>query len=165
MSTSSVLKALYASGGDEVCLPTLSFRCDAWPESYHICQGYHDLVATLESGDVVNFMSCEFGAQLAKRSADGNQALMFVIPADDVVMDLVDSAMAARAFIYIDYREFLLSDLSAPARPVESMTVINYSEDKPNLSFTASFHNLTNIAWPRLRYTTTFAPGLKYFGS
>lgn len=164
--TSTVLKKLYASGGDEIRLATLSFRCYSWAEDVHICQGYDDVEATLETAQTVTFTAGEFAAQLAKRAASGQQSLQFAIDANQSdAMAKVDQALADGAKVYIDYREFLLSDLSAPARPVETLNVINYSYEDPQLIFTASFNDLTNKAWPRRRYTADFAPGLKHYGS
>lgn len=164
--TSSVLKTLYASGGDEIRVACLSFRCDAWNDDVHLCQGFENLYASLETGQGVLFSASDFAAQLAKKAADGQQSLLFAInPQASDALPRVDLAMESAAIVYVDYREFLASDLSAPARPVDTMTVVSYSYQGDQLSFTASFHDLVNTKWPRLRYTTKLTPGLKYYGS
>ena len=161
----TILENLYASGGTEIRVPCLSFRCEDW-EAIHICQGWDDLTATLETAEEVAFTASDFSAQLAKKSKDGNQALQFAIDASQSdALEKLDAALESGNKVYIDYREFLLSDLSAPARNVETMTVTGYSYEYPNLLFTASFHDLVNKAWPRIRYNTTIAKGLKYYGT
>lgn len=164
--TSQALKNLYASGGSEIRIPCLSFRCEAW-EAYpiHLCQGFTDVVATLENGYPVEFIAADFAAQLASRNTGGVQGLQFAIdPGESNALERIDQAVEAGAKIYVDYREFIASDLSAPARPVETFTVISYSYDEPVLTFTASFHDLVNKAYPRNRYTVDKFPGLKYVG-
>ena len=161
--TSSALRNLYASGGDAVRIPCLSFRCTAWANSIYLCQGWQDILATLETGETVIFSAADFATQLAKKDTEGTQALQFAIdPGESDVLSRLDAAVESAAKVYVDYREYLQSDLSAPARPVEIFTVISYSYEEPALTFTASFHDLVNKAWPRLRYTVDKFPGLKY---
>ena len=161
----TVLANLYASGGTEIRVPCLSFRCEDW-ETIHICHGQDDLTATLETDETVTFSASDFAAQLPKRSADGSQALQFAIDASNSdALDKLDLALESGNKVYIDYREFLLSDLTAPALNVQTMTVTGYNYEYPNLLFTASFHDLVNKAWPNKRYNTTVAKGLKYYGS
>lgn len=164
--SNSTLRTLYASGGDEIRIATLSFRSDAWTDDVHLCKGHTDLTATLEDASTVTFTASDFAAQLMKKSAEGQQSLQFALnPQESDALVRLDQALAARALVLVDYREFLLSDLTGPARPVDTLTVISYSYSEPTLSFNASFHDLTNKAWPRRRYTTSRTAGLTYYGS
>lgn len=166
MTTSSVLKRLYASGGTEIRIASLSFRCAAWSDDVHLCHGEQDIAAALEDGSIVTFMAADFAAQLAKKAADGQSSLQFAIdPRESDAMPRVDLSRESGDKVFVDYREYLLSDLSAPARSKQTMTAVNYSLTDDQLLFTASFHDLVNKRWPRLRYTTSIAPGLKYYGS
>lgn len=161
----TILSKLYASGGAEIRVPCLSFRCGDW-DSIHICRGYEDMTATLETAETVTFTAADFSAQLAKRSSDGYQALQFAIDySESDALEKIDLSLESGNKIYIDYREFVLSDLSAPARNVETMTIVSYSFDYPVLLFNATFHDLVNKKWPRLRYNTKIAKGLKYYGT
>jgi hypothetical protein len=168
----TILQTLYASGGTEVRMPCLSFRCSEWA-SIHICQGYEDITATLETAEVVTFTAADFGAQLAERGNGGRQNLQFIVGVTDAygldngILEKSDAAMEAGAKIFVDYREFLLSDLTAPAQAVQTLTVMPYEYElgSPVIAFSAGTNDTVNKAWPRRRYTSTFAPGLKYYGS
>ena len=170
MSTDA-LKKLYASGGSNVRIACLSFRCDAWADSVHLCQGYSDITAQIEDGSTVTFIASDFAAQLAKRAAEGNQSVNFAIdPGESDAVARIDQAVAVGARVYVDYREYIDNDLTAPARPVETLNVISYQlvpldDESSQLSFTASFYDLTNKTWPHRKYTTAFAQGLKHYGS
>lgn len=164
--SNATLRTLYASGGTEIRIATLSFRCDAWTDDVHLCKGHTDFTATLEDNSTVTFIAADFAAQLAKRAAEGNQSLQFALsPGESDALQRLDDAMSAAALVYVDYREYIKSDPTAPARPKDTLTVISYSYEEPTLSFNASFHDLTNKAWPRRRYTTKTTPGLTYYGS
>jgi hypothetical protein len=162
--TSSVLQKLYASGGAEIRIPCLVFGSAAWANGVFLCQGWTDITATL-AGTTRNFVACDFAAQLAARNTDGVQGLQFALdPRESDALDRIDQAIEAGEKVYVSYLEYLASDLSEPARPVETFTVISYSYDEPVLTFTASFHDLVNKAYPRNRYTVDQFPGLKYVG-
>ena len=169
--TTTALKKLYASGGTNIRIACLSFRSDAWLDNVHLCQGFEDLTAKLEDGSTVTFVAADFAAQLAKRAAEGNQSVNFAIdPGESDAIARIDQAVAVGARIYVDYREYIANDLTAPSRPVETLSVISYqlvplSDDSAQLSFTASFYDLTNKVWPSRKYTTSFARGLKHYGS
>ena len=164
--SNDVLRTLYASGGVEIRIATLSFRCDAWADDVNLCKGHQDFIATTEQGDTVTFIAADFAAQLAKRAAEGQQSLQFALsPGESDALQRMDEALDAGALVYVDYREYIKSDPTAPARPKDTLTVVSYSYEEPTLSFTASFHDLTNKAWPRRRYTSKLTPGLTYYGS
>lgn len=169
--TTTALRRLYASGGSNIRIPTLSFRCAAWADAVHLCQGYVDINAQIEDGSTVTFLASDFAAKLAKKAASGNQSLSFAIdPGESDAVARIDQAVAAGARIYVDYREYIDNDFSAPARAVETLNVTSYQltpleDEDAQLSFTASFYDLTNKVWPKRKYTTTFAQGLKHYGS
>lgn len=166
----TLLADIYASGGDEIIIPTLSFRCSAWASPVHLARSIDPITATLETGEAVTFLAGDFADQLVKQASEGQQAAQFVIAAyPDPAIDndieplaLLDAARDAGAKVYVDYREFILGDLSAPARPVETLTVTGYTVQDDQLAFTASFYDLVNKAYPRRRYTARLFPGLKY---
>ena len=41
----NAMKRLYASGGSNIRIACLSFRCAAWADDVHLCQGFEDMVA------------------------------------------------------------------------------------------------------------------------
>lgn len=169
MSTNNALKSLYASGGSAIRLACLSFECDEWADDVHLCQGWTDFTAALEDGNVVTFVAADFAAKLPAESGAGNQSLAFTIdPGESDAVERVDAAMRVGAGVKISYREYVMTDVSGPARTAITMSAISYSllhndNEGSVLSFTASFHDLTNRAWPRRFYTTSLTPGLKHY--
>ena len=159
----TVLANLYASGGSEVNRPCLTFRCAAWDADIHLAQGQEDLTAALETGEVVTFTGADWVGSLAKRDSSGVQGVQFSVNAEDgSVLRYIDIAREGGEKVYVDYREYLESDLTTPARAVETLTVTNYTFSNPALTAGASFHDLVNKAWPKRRYTQAKFPGMKY---
>lgn len=159
----TILANLYASGGAEIRRPCLSFRCAAWESDIHLVQGQDDLTATLETDETVTFTGADWVGSLAKRDSSGVQGVQFAVNAEDgSVLRLIDIAIDGAEKVFVDYREYLESDLSTPARAVETMTMTTYSFNNPSLTAGASFHDLVNKAWPKRRYTQAKFPGMKY---
>lgn len=159
----TVLANLYASGGTEIRVPCLSFRCAAWPNTIHLCQGFEDFNAILETAEEVTFTAADWVGTLAKRDNSGVQGVQFSVNAEDGdTIRYIDIALEAGEKIYVDYREYIESDPSAPARAVETMTMTSYSFSDPTLTAGASFHDLVNAKWPRRIYTQAKFPGMKY---
>lgn len=159
---SEVLEILRNSGGTDVEIPTLELICSAWP-SVFICAGFRDTVGRLEDGRVVTFIASGLDVSLPKNNNDGAQTLGVAI--DNVTGEaqrLVDAANAAATGIRLVYRTFLESDLTAPAEEPIQLDVLEVSIEGPTVSFTAGYFDLINAAWPRVRYTADFAPGLRY---
>lgn len=159
---SEVLEILRNSGGTDVEIPTLEIRCSAWPTVY-ICAGFFDVTATLETGQTVTFIACGMDVSLPKNNNDGGQTLGVAI--DNVTGEgqrLVDAANAAGVGIELVYRTFLESDLGAPAEAAIQLDVLDVTIEGPTISFTAGYFDLINAAWPRVKYTADFAPGLRY---
>lgn len=159
---SEVLEILRNSGGSDVEIPTLEIVCSAWP-SVFICAGFTDTTAQLEDDRVVTFIASGLDVSLPKNNNDGAQSLGVAIDnVTGLAQSLVDAANAAGAGIELIYRTFLESDLTAPAEEPIRLDALDVSIEGPTVSFTAGYFDLINAAWPRVRYTADFAPGLRY---
>lgn len=159
---SEVLEILRNSGGTDVEIPTLEIICSAWP-SVFICAGFTDTTAVLEDDRTVTFIASGLDVSLPKNNNDGAQSLGVAV--DNVTGEaqrLVDAANAAGVGIKLIYRTYLESDLSAPAEEPIQLDVLEVSIESSTVSFTAGYFDLINAAWPRVRYTADFAPGLRY---
>ncbi len=160
---STVLDILRASGGSDVEIPTLELTCDAWADSLFLCAGFDDLTATTEDFRVVTFQASGMDVSLPKANNDGTQSLGIAI--DNVTGEAqrrVDQANDAGKKINMIYRVYLESDLSAPADNPLLLEALSAQISGPTINFTGGYFNLIGAAWPRTRYTATFAPGLKY---
>ncbi|WP_444905032.1 DUF1833 family protein [Microbulbifer sp. CnH-101-E] len=164
---SAVLETVYASAPiDQIILHTLELKHPAFEAgAIRLCQGFDDIEAKLEDGQTVIFTASGFGVSLPQRSMRGRQDLQFQL--DNVTgeaLQNIDIALEVGGLIQVAYRQFLESDLSAPAQPPTVMTAVSVKANARSVSVIASFHDLVNKAWPNKFYTPDFAPGLKYYG-
>lgn len=160
---STILDIVRASGGTDCIIPTLELTCPVWAASVFICAGFEDQTCGTEDGRTVTFLASGLDVSLPKKNNDGGQSLSIAI--DNVRGDaqaLIDQANDAGAKVSLIYRTYLESDLSAPAEPPFRMTLLSAKMDGPTVHISAGYFDLINNAWPRDRYTTTFAPGLRY---
>lgn len=159
---SEVLEILRNSGGTDCEIPTLEIICSAWP-SVFICAGFEDHTCILEDLRSVTFLASGLDVSLPKNNNDGGQSLGVAI--DNITGEaqkLVDAANDAGVGVQLVYRTYLESDKSAPAEMPIILDVMDVSIEGPTVSFTAGYFDLINSAWPRVRYTADFAPGLRY---
>lgn len=160
----SLLDIAYASAPtDTVILPTLAITAPTAFEPIYICDGFEDHAATLETDEVVTFIATGMDIALPAKDTSGQQTLRWAL--DNVTgqaQQAVDAAIEAGERVTITYRSYLYPDLSAPAE-VLRMTLLNGEFSGSTVQLEAGYYDLLNTAWPRLKYTATFAPGLKYF--
>jgi len=62
----------------------------------------------------------------------------------------------------INYRVYLSTDLTAPAKKPYKMIMRGGSFEGVMVQIEAGYFDLLNTSWPRLRYVADFAPGLRY---
>lgn len=159
----SILERVYASGGEEVLVDTLELSSPAWVESFRFCNGFDDRLLTNESGATRLFSATAIQIALPKKSNTGTQTLTFAIPiVDGSAQQAIDQALESGAPCTLTYRVFLDQDPTAPAQAPYVMTVTGGVMEEDMLTVQAGFFDMLNTAWPRLRYTTRFAPGLTY---
>jgi hypothetical protein len=159
----TILRTLYASApAAEVLIPTIEIRHASIPPVY-LCTGFSDVTATLENDSTVTFTACGIDIALPEKDASGNQSLVFAI--DNITGEaqrFVDAALAAGGEMLLIYREYLASDLSAPASVPKTLNIIGGVFEGGTFQAEASYYDMLNTAWPRDRYTSDFAPGIKY---
>lgn len=160
----TVLQRLYASGGDAVLIPTIELTCSAWDAPLRICHGFDDVTATDENGVSKLYRAGAIEVALPKRDTSGTQVLVFAI--DNVTgsaQRLIDQALEAAARMQLVFRQYVSTDLSAPADRALRFEVRDVTMEGSVVQVSAAFFDLINTAWPRNYYTADFAPGLKYF--
>ena len=169
------LSTTYASGGAEIAVVCLSFRCDAWPSDIHICEGWDDIEdATLETDEVVTFNAADFTYSRPDVESTANVSLSFAlngaVPLDDAAgsktaRQLIAIAKAERMPVGVELRVFLLSDLSAPAEIVTRFLLSGFRYVSPILSGDASFYNFKDKRFPPAvhDYNILDYPGLTHY--
>lgn len=162
---SGLLDIVYASAPtDQVLIPTLEILHPAF-DPIRICAGFEDITATLETGQTVTFLAGGIDISLPARDSTGQQNLTFAI--DNVTGEAqraVDAATDAGGQVTIIYRSYLHTDLSVPAEPPLTMTMAGAAFEGGRVQVQATYYDLLGTSWPRMRYTSDFSPGLKYFG-
>lgn len=147
----------------DVIIRTLELTCVAWPESVFICTGFEDITAVTEDARTVTFIGANIDIALAAKNNKGNQTLAFSV--DDTLGDasrLIDQAIEANARVTAIYRTYLSGDLSTPAERPYFLTLLSGSVQGQVAQLQTGYYNTIGVAWPRLLYTTTFAPALRY---
>ena len=159
--TSPTLNRLYASGGSEILFNTLQIIVGG--NSFWLVENFEDITATTETGAVVTFRATAMAVALPSRNKDGTQDLNFALSNIDgevsaVIRNALDNLSDSRLVL----RQFLSSDLTAPATPPISMQIKEGQWTATEAKITAGFQNILKTAWPRYRYTLPVFPGLRY---
>lgn len=160
----TILERVFASGGNEVIIPTLEITSTAWAGPILLCNGYDNQTCITEDARTLTFLASGIQIALPKRDTAGTQVLSFAI--DNVTGEaqtLVDTALVAGARILMTFRHYLSTDLTAPAEPPLKLIVRDGQMEGTVLTVNAAFFDLINTAWPRRFYTAAFAPGLRYW--
>ena len=159
----SLLEVVYASAPtDQVIIHTLEIKHPSI-DTIRICADYADHEVTLEDASVVTFEQSGFDIELPNKDTSGNQVLTFAVSnVDGVAQAALDTALEAGGQITITYRAYLSSDLTTPAQPPTVMTLIGATFQAGTVQLKASYFDLLNTAWPRMRYTSDFSPAIKY---
>ena len=163
---SQILQTVYASApSNQIPIHTLTLEAPSLPDGVlRWVQGSEDVSMGLENnGGIVLYKALPFGVSLPDKSLRGNQDLQFQL--DNITgeaLEHVNSVIDAGEKIKVVYRVYLDSDKSAPAEQPIVMTATSMSADYKSVQVIADFHDFLNKAWPSLRYTAEFAPGLKY---
>ncbi|MCS4271222.1 MULTISPECIES: DUF1833 family protein [Raoultella] len=157
----TILNRLYASSGSEVIIETLQINIGS--TVYFFCKGYEDITATVENGDVLTFSAAGIDIALPARNSDGTQDLQFAISnIDGEVSTAIRKALANLEIGSLTYRQYVSTDLSAPATVPYTLAIKSGSWTAIQAQITAGYMNVLDTAWPRFRYTLNEFPGLRY---
>ena len=158
------MDVVYSSApAGEVIIPTLEIRHATAFDPIRICTGFEDISATIEDDEVVTFIASGFDLAKPSKDTSGQQVLTFAI--DNVAgqaEQAVDAAIKAGGTVSVIYREYLYSDLSAPAEPPLYMTMVGGSFEGSTVQIQAAYFDLLNTAWPRYRYNLNDHPALAF---
>jgi hypothetical protein len=161
----TVLEQVFASGGDDMVIPTLEITSSAWAAPILLCSGFEDHRCITEDGRALVFLAAGIEVALPRRDTAGTQVLTFAIDnVSGASQRLIDDALEAGARVNLTFRHYLASDLSAPAENPLRFVVREGSMEGSVLKVNAAFFDMINTAWPRRYYSLDFAPGLRYLG-
>lgn len=158
---SQILEEINASAGPEQRLLTLELISAAWP-SITICNGFTDRTCTTEDARVLLFEAANLDAQLARRNNKGNQTLAFAVDnSTGEVSNKADDAQEAQARVTAVFRQYLLSNLDAPAEKPYRLTLLSGSIQGIVAQLQMGYFNMIGVAWPRYDYNVNDFPGLR----
>lgn len=158
----TVLEKVYASGGDTIIF-TLELTCEAWDSPILLAEGFEDQHCITEDGRALTFIGSGIGIALPKKTSSGAQNLSFAIGnVTGEAQAKIDAALEAEKKVFLTFRTYLASDLTAPSDQVYRATVLNGKIKGSTVQVTAGFFDLINTSFPRDLYTVNFAPGIRY---
>ena len=159
----SIIETVYANAPSEhVILPTLEILAPGH-DPIRVVSGYEDVEATLETGETVTFQAGPFAYKEPSKDTRGVQTLTFSIAnVTGEAQAAVEAAIESDAHVPVNYRVFLSTDLTAPAKRPYKMVMRGGSFNGMMVQVEAGYFDLLNTAWPRRRYTADEFPGLRY---
>lgn len=165
----NILDRFYVSGGDDVRIITMQIEIagDAErgiaPASHYLVHDYEGLEAFLEDGTLAVFSPFAMATALPPRNLDGTQDLNFSLAnIDGLVSTEIQRALKLRLRMHATMRQYLESDLSAPADRPYRMEIKNGQWSPAQADITAGYMNILDTAWPRWLYNLIQFPGLRY---
>ena len=157
----STLKKSYASATDEI-IRTLEIKPSGSPP-IRVCTGYVDRLLTLEDDTEAEFIAGPLSIKRPSKSASGQQNLSLSIANVTAQgQEAIEAALESGGEVPCIYREYLASDLSAPASNPYRMTLRGGTLQGIMIQIEAGYFDLLNTQWPRDRYTAERFPGLRY---
>lgn len=159
-----LLETVYASALEgHARLQTLEIISPS--QTKRICSGYDDVALGLETGETVGFLASGMQVALPDLNESGQQLLTFAVEnLTGEVQQGVDTALADGVPVDVIYREYLSSDLTAPAKPPNRFVLYDADFKDGRAELTASFFDIIATAYPRERYTVSRFPAMKHIG-
>lgn len=159
----SLIETVYASApSDQVILPTLEILVSG-QDPIRVVAAYEDLAATLETGETVTFQAGPFEYREPRKDTNGQQTLIFSIAnVMGEAQEAVEAALESGEQVPVNYRVFLSSDLTAPAKAPYKMIMRGGTFEGLTVQVEAGYFDLLNHMWPRRRYVANEFPGLRY---
>lgn len=167
MAISTLLQTVYSTAPpNALLLETIEIQVPGLQPLRYV-DGFEDsrLGLYLASGSfrVENFTAANISIDLPKVSAGGNQTLKFGFAGSaDIAEPYIRAALESTTPSVLIYRQYLSSDLSKPCRTPYTMTIVGGEIKGGDVVFEAAYMDMLNLAWPRERYTSESAPGIRY---
>jgi len=148
------LNEIYASGGQ---LPDVTLDIENNEiGNMHFILAYEDKII-----NDIKYTASAFSVQLPERSDSGFTDLAFSIcGVSGQCYDYIKRALASHATTYLTLKQWHSETKELLYTLTLTVTGGQLTRDQAN--FTASFCDMLNTEFPKLRYTANNAPGLKY---
>lgn len=151
----TILQRLFASGGEEVLLDTLTITANG--NVYRLIDAYEDITL---GGEV--FTACAMSLKLPKRNTDGAQSLSFTLSnIMGEASQVLRTAIENQTGITVRYRLFTSADLNLVEEDY-TMDLKSASWNNLQIELTCGYMGILDTAWPRNRYTLIFSPGIRW---
>ncbi len=164
----SLLAQVYASAPEgEAIIPTLEIAL-AGKSTIRLVRAYTGGLMLLEDLSPVAHEASSFEYALPARNDTGQQMLNVAFAdIDSRIREYLRYAIEQGESIILTLREYILDGTSSlpsgvPATAPLLMTVQAAEFKEGLVQVQCSYFDLLNSAWPRRRYTTDFAPGLRF---
>jgi hypothetical protein len=159
----TLLSTLYASAPtDQVRIRTLEIK-PAGVDPIRVCAAFEDMELTLETSETVTFTGAHMEIAEPVKNTSGQQSLRFAFAnVTAEAQKAVEAALESGQPVSVIYRVYLSGDTSAPAYRPAQMTMVGGTFDDLMMNVEAGYFEILNQAWPRKRYTTEIAPGIRY---
>lgn len=160
---SAILNRICASRpGDDGRLYVLELSCPAWSEPLRLAASSESETVTHENGETVTYDWSNLALTLPNRDGTGTDEFSFQIDGvTDIALPLIRQAQAARAIVSATLRTYVYSDLSAPQDRYD-YEVKTSSGTTFQQRIVATFPEIINKPFPRVRNTPTNSPGTVY---
>lgn len=165
----TILDRFYVSGGDDVRIITMqleiagSVPLGIAAASHYLVHDYEPLEARLETDELVTFSPFAMSVSIPPRNLDGTQDMNFSLAnIDGLVSTEIQRALANGLKMHATLRQYLESDLSAPAERPYRMEIKNGQWGPVQSDITAGYMNILDTAWPRRLYNLIEFPCLRY---
>ena len=159
----SILRELYAQGGDDVILHTLELTCTAWEEPLVLVRDFADHDIVTEDGREIKAIATGMSIALPRRDNTAAQKLTFAL--DGVRQDatiLLRQAISSQRKVTLTYRVYVSSNLAAPADRPFFFEVHGVKATADRVEITAGIFDFIDMKWPREVFDSRNAPGLRF---
>ena len=168
MTISTVLQTVYSSAPtEEMLIETIEINVPGLGVLRYV-DGFEDMKLGV-SGDVTtgfvfqDFTATNISIALPAIGTDGNQTLRFGFAgAADIAEPYIRAVAESSTPCTLIYRQYLLSDKQKPCRTPYVMSITGGQIKGGDVAFEAAYMDMLNLAWPRERYTSESAPGVRY---
>lgn len=167
MAISTLLQTVYSSAPpEELLLETIEINVPGL-EPLRYVDGFEDkqlaVSGSLGSYNYHLFKASTISIALPTSGSGGNQSLRFGFAgAADIAEPYIRAAVEGGSPSTLVYRQYLDSNKQSPCRTPYTMTIIGGQIKGGDVVFEAAYMDMLNLAWPRERYTSENAPGVRY---
>lgn len=155
----------FSAPTDDARLFLMQLDCAAWSEPVRLALSSRDETVTLPSGEEATFVTSGLTINLPSQELSGTQDLAFGIAGVTVdVLEKVDASLDAGESVTVTLLVYTQINRSTPQKTPLTLEVISVKANSLTVEGAARARDIINAAFPRLRYTLSNTPGLKYLG-